>query len=103
MIYPPSRIGDNMKTKRNIRTAIKYELTKEEDSILLKAAQVIEDIGYSLEENEEEIFEEIRNDEDEGTIVFESFNQLAQFISRILRYDEYEFICCHRDEESEEE
>ena len=87
-----------MKIKRNTRTAIKYELTKEEDSILLKAAQIIQDIGYLLEENEVEVFEEMRNDEDEGTIVLESFNQLAQFISRILYYDEYEFIC-HRDEE----
>lgn len=90
-----------MKIKRNISTAIKYELTKEEDSILLKAAQIIEDIGYSLEETEEKVFEEIRNDKNEGTIVFESFNQLAQFISRIIYYDEYEFIC-HSDEESEE-
>lgn len=87
-----------MKTKRNTRTVIKYELTKEENSILLKAAQIIQDIGYLLEENEVEVFEEIRNDEDEGTIVFESFDQLAQFVSRIISYDEYEFICCGNEE-----
>lgn len=88
-----------MKTKRNTRTVIKYELTKEENSILLKAAQIIQDIGYLLEENEVEVFEEIRNDEDEGTIVLESFDQLAQFVSRIISYDEYEFICYGNEED----
>lgn len=87
-----------MKTKRNTCTKIKYELTKEEDSILLKAAQIIQDIGYSFEENEKEIFEEIRYDEEDGKIGFESFIELARFISRVGYYDGYEFIC-HGEEE----
>ena len=91
-----------MKTKRNTCTTIKYELTKEEDSILLKAAQIIQDIGYSLEETEEEIFEEIRNDEDDGEIELDSFTELAKIISRIKYRNRYEFICCE-DEESEED